>query len=206
VLATAALAGAPLAAAQAAAPAPGTKVYRMPAGSMEPTIGVGQNFLVALFPRTQSVRPAVGSIVVSHPPRGADAPNDTVDGGGECRVPESMERGSPCPRSTGGRSDEVYVKRIVAGPGDTIAIHRGVVVRNGVAVDEPYIAPSCREAGASPGPCNLPDPIRLPANRYFLMGDNRGESNDSRFWGPVPRAWMVGVVTQIGVPSPTLFR
>jgi signal peptidase I len=43
--------------------------------------------------------------------------------------------------------------------------------------------------------CNFPVPITIPAGDWFLLGDNRGESDDSRFWGPVPTSWIVGVVT-----------
>jgi signal peptidase I len=40
--------------------------------------------------------------------------------------------------------------------------------------------------------CNLPKPIKIPPGYYFMMGDNRGESDDSRFWGPIPRGWIIG--------------
>jgi signal peptidase I len=42
------------------------------------------------------------------------------------------------------------------------------------------------------GICNLPDPIRIPKDHYFMMGDNRGASADSREWGPVPKKWIIG--------------
>ncbi len=38
----------------------------------------------------------------------------------------------------------------------------------------------------------MPKPITIPPNEYFMMGDNRGLSDDSRFWGPVPRSWIIG--------------
>ena len=53
--------------------------------------------------------------------------------------------------------------------------------------DEPYINP-CGGGTA----CNLPKTIKIPPDHYFMMGDNRGESDDSRFWGPVPRGWIIG--------------
>jgi signal peptidase I len=40
--------------------------------------------------------------------------------------------------------------------------------------------------------CNFLTPIKIPAGRWFMMGDNRGESDDSRFWGPVPTSWIIG--------------
>jgi signal peptidase I len=40
--------------------------------------------------------------------------------------------------------------------------------------------------------CNLPETITIPPNHYFMMGDNRGASDDSRFGGPVPRSWIIG--------------
>ena len=59
---------------------------------------------------------------------------------------------------------------------------------NGVEkTDEPYINP-CGSAAA----CNLPKTITIPPDHYFMMGDNRGASDDSRFWGPVPRDWIIG--------------
>jgi signal peptidase I len=45
--------------------------------------------------------------------------------------------------------------------------------------------------------CEFPAAVRLPADDYFMMGDNRGSSDDSRFWGPVPQAWIVGKVVGI---------
>ena len=54
--------------------------------------------------------------------------------------------------------------------------------------DEPYTRP----CGGFSAACNLPRPITIPPDHYFMMGDNRGESQDSRFWGPVPRDWIIG--------------
>ena len=61
------------------------------------------------------------------------------------------------------------------------------MILNGRREADSYTTP----CGSSPE-CNFPTPITIPASAYFLLGDNRGESEDSRFWGPVPRAWIVG--------------
>jgi signal peptidase I len=91
-------------------------------------------------------------------------------------------------------SHAVFVKRVVAVPGDEVAIVAGHVVLNGVTQREPYIAP-CR-----PGdPCSFPVPVRVPAGEYYVLGDNRGDSDDSRFWGPVPRAWIIGTAVHCAV-------
>jgi signal peptidase I len=83
-----------------------------------------------------------------------------------------------------------FIKRVVAGPGDTIRIVRGHVIRNGKRENDPYIADTCG-SDANRG-CTLSTPITIPPGHWFMMGDNRGESDDSRFWGPVPRNAIIG--------------
>ena len=58
----------------------------------------------------------------------------------------------------------------------------------GKPIDEPYVAKdtSCDNL------CNLEEPITIPPGHFFMMGDNRGESDDSRDWGPVPKKWIIG--------------
>jgi signal peptidase I len=85
----------------------------------------------------------------------------------------------------------ILLKRIVAGPGDLVSIRDGRTVVNGVISAEPFIAP-CQVAAA----CSFPMPVRVPARHYFVLGDNRGESDDSRFWGPIPVDSIVGVVVR----------
>ena len=65
----------------------------------------------------------------------------------------------------------------------------GRVVRDGELADEPYIA----DCGGFEG-CNFPRPITCAEGHYFMLGDNRGASDDSRFWGPVPLEWIEGRV------------
>jgi signal peptidase I len=83
-----------------------------------------------------------------------------------------------------------FIKRVVAGPGDTLYVKDGHVYRNGKREQDSYINDTC--AGDEGRGCNLTTPITIPPGHWFMMGDNRGESDDSRFWGPVPRKWIIG--------------
>ena len=87
-----------------------------------------------------------------------------------------------------------FIERVVAGPGDRIVLHEGRVERDGELADEPYIA----DCGGFEG-CNFPRPITVPDGHYFMLGDNRGASDDSRFWGPVPLEWILGRVEDCDV-------
>jgi signal peptidase I len=161
------------------------KPYRIPSGSMEPTLSVGQRVLVNRLGMDFG-KPHVGEIAVFHPPVGAQesngepkcgpAPHLVVDGTAACA--------QPLPAKSGVN----FIKRIVAGPGDMISIVEGHVIRNGVREKDSYTRP-CAERESK---CNFPTPIRVPAGHWFMMGDNRGDSDDSRFWGPVPTSWIIG--------------
>jgi signal peptidase I len=156
------------------------KPYRIPSGSMEPTLAVGQRVLVNRIGMDFS-EPHVGEIAVFHPPRDAEqqvcgpTPHVIRLGGAACSQPEPF------------KSSVNFIKRIVGGPGDVISIVEGHVIRNGVREKDTYIKP----CGASQE-CNFPAPIKIPPGHWFMMGDNRGESDDSRFWGPVPTGWIIG--------------
>ena len=76
-----------------------------------------------------------------------------------------------------------FVKRVIGVPGDTIEIERGQVLRNGVAVEEPYVTNPDRRSA---------DPVGVPAGAYYVLGDNRSVSTDSREWGMVPLENVVG--------------
>jgi signal peptidase I len=152
------------------------KPYRIPTGSMIPTLAIGQRVLTnRLFDR-----PSLGDIVVFHPPAGADV------GNGECGAPPPP--GAACDTPTSGESNQTFIKRVVGMPGDKIQIVDGHVIRNGVPEKDAYIAPCLTDA-----PCTFRRPIVIPPGEYFMMGDNRGNSEDSRYWGPVPDKWLIGV-------------
>lgn len=164
------------------------KPYQIPSGSMEPTLAIGQRILVNRIGMHFS-KPHVGEIAVFHPPEGAneketqEAPicgttgRPVISGGAACSQPLPQE------------ASVNFIKRVVAGPGDEIYIKEGHAYRNGVRERDPYIKP-CSQPSAPI--CNFPTPIKIPAGHWFMMGDNRGESDDSRFWGPVPTSWIVG--------------
>ena len=86
-----------------------------------------------------------------------------------------------------------FIKRVIGLPGDQISWDTTHVFVNGVALKEPYLSmPS--NAG------NQTAPIVLSPNQYFVMGDNRPESSDSRSWGPVPKDYIIGKATVLFWP------
>ncbi len=78
-----------------------------------------------------------------------------------------------------------YIKRVIALPGDRLAIDHGMVSVNGVPLREPYVPERFRDDRSLP-------PEIVPAGQYFVMGDHRSISSDSRDFGPVPRDLIYG--------------
>ncbi len=72
-----------------------------------------------------------------------------------------------------------YIKRVIGTPGDTVEIRNGRVWLNGTELNEPYVPDDYRD------PSNMAA-VRVPPGHYFVMGDHRSASNDSRAWGPLP--------------------
>ena len=90
-----------------------------------------------------------------------------------------------------------YIKRVIAVPGDKLRIDRGSVYVNGKLLDEPYIPEEYRDLRSV-------DPIVIPKDRYFVMGDHRSISSDSREFGPVKRDLIYGKAAFVYWPTQDL--
>jgi signal peptidase I len=144
----------------------GVLPFRAPSHSMEPTVKEGQFFL-ANVATLRNRDPGIGEIVVfRYPPR----------------------------------PDVMYLKRVVATGGMTIEMRHGVIYLDGNPLAEPYlpaqpITEMIRDGQRTPLPPEWiytdMSPIQVPEHHFFLLGDNRGNSEDSRVWGFVPRELVV---------------
>jgi len=151
------------------------KPYRIPSESMVPTLEIGQRVLVDRVSYRFS-DPDRGDIVVFKPPEGQPS---------TCGVERPSDQ--PCPKGTPAKSDTNFIKRVVGLPGDHLKVIEGSVYINGKRQDESFA-----HLDAECATCNLPREITIPKGNYYMMGDNRGESADSREWGPVPKKWIIG--------------
>jgi signal peptidase I len=143
--------------------------YSIPSGSMEPTLQIGDRIVVdKLSYHLHGVDR--GNIVVFTTP-----PNE------DCAGPPVAD----------------LVKRVIGLPGETISLQDGNVYINGHLLPEPFLPADVR-TDTYPGPSNngyaLHNPYRIPAGDVFVMGDNRPESCDSRYWGPISESTIVGEV------------
>jgi signal peptidase I len=146
------------------------KPYRIPTSSMEPTLHCAAPGPGCLGKTSDRVIAARAVYLFRSPARG-----DIV----VFKAPARAKR--EC--SEGG----TFVKRIVGMPGERVSERRGFFFVDGRRVIEPYIDPSRRDRATRAWP-------RVPAHDYFVMGDNRAASCDSRDWGPVPRSSLIGPV------------
>jgi signal peptidase I len=138
------------------------KPYRIPSPSMEDTLLVGDRVLADRISWRVS-DPQRGDIVVFRPPE-------------------------PGP---------VLIKRIVGLPGETLSLRDGAVYVNGERLTEPYVrrvdgVPEPAKPFTTGLPWSLQQPYTVPAGSYFMMGDNRTDSKDSRDFGPIARGQFVG--------------
>ncbi|MGK7919676.1 MAG: signal peptidase I [Trichodesmium sp.] len=84
----------------------------------------------------------------------------------------------------GYKKNQAFIKRVIGLPGDTIKIENGLVYINDQPLSENYIA--------EPPEYSLATSVTVPKNQYFVMGDNRNNSNDSHVWGFLPRKNIIG--------------
>jgi signal peptidase I len=152
--------------------------YRIPSASMEPTLHCADSELDDGCTARFSDRVLANRFIYhfKEPGRGDIVVFETP--------PEARTR---C--GAGG----TFVKRLIGLPGEEIAQRNGVVYIDGKPLEESYLQAGQRDDNTFPR-------RRIPSAHYFMMGDNRGESCDSRVWGPVPRDNIIGEVFAVYWP------
>src|SRR5688572_20519459 len=78
-----------------------------------------------------------------------------------------------------------YIKRVIGIPGDTVEVDDGTVIVNGHRLQEPYVLDQFRDRASM-------SPFKVQGDEFFVLGDHRSSSNDSRSWGAVPRKFIYG--------------
>ncbi|MBK5231317.1 MAG: signal peptidase I [Thermoleophilia bacterium] len=178
------------------------KPFRIPSESMVPTLEVGQRVLVNRV-EGRFGAPERFDVVVFKPPAGAATNSCGVSNGQEYLPGKIYRSGTddnlmgpkmPCPRGAPGKHTENFIKRVIGMPGDRLKIIRGHAYINDKRLNEPYInkQDSCDQPATFSSDCTFPLDITIPPGTYFMMGDNRNASADSRYWGPVPKKYIVG--------------
>ena len=144
------------------------KPYRIPSASMEPTLHCAKP---AAGCRSRFSDRVIANRLVYrlHDPRRGDIV--------VFKTPERVK--AACD------ADGTFIKRIVGLPGEQVSMRNGHVLIDGMRLDEPYLRPAFR--GQESGVWG-----QIPKDRYFVLGDNRTMSCDSRRWGAVPRDNMIG--------------
>jgi signal peptidase I len=158
------------------------QTFKVNGPSMEPGLQDGQ-YLIVNSVAYLFGQPSRGDVIVFHHHH---IPADAHD----------LESGCTLDPGTNGKFMSCdYVKRVIAVPGDTVQITPSQVIVDGVPLNEPYV-------NLPPGAAYAPvlPPEKIGYNQFFVLGDNRMNSSDSRYWGPVPRQDIVGRVVMIFWP------
>jgi signal peptidase I len=154
------------------------QAFKIPTGSMEPNLLIGDHLLVNKF----VFAPAVTAVERALLPNREIRRGDII----VFKYPEEPDRD--------------FIKRVIGLPGETIELRNKKVHVNGSALDEPYthhlFPPSPQTGEGEQGrPWDLREtygPVTVPDDQLFMMGDNRDNSQDSRFWGFLPRSYVKG--------------
>lgn len=150
------------------------QAFKIPTGSMEPNLLIGDHLLVNKFVFAPSLSRLESALL----------PNRDIRRGDIIvfKYPEEPERD--------------FIKRVIGLPGETIELRNKKVYVNGAAIDEPYahfLFPASPEGQAKPWDLRETyGPVTVPSDQLFMMGDNRDNSQDSRFWGFLPRSFVKG--------------
>jgi signal peptidase I len=151
------------------------QAFKIPTGSMEPNLLVGDHLLVNKFKFAPALTSAERVLL----------PIDEIKRGDVIvfKYPEDPERD--------------FIKRVIGLPGDTIELRNKKVHINGKPLDEPYAHFLFPADEDGPADANFDvrrqyGPVTVPADHYFMMGDNRDNSQDSRYWGFLPRSYIKG--------------
>lgn len=146
--------------------------YQVLGQSMEPNLQSGQHVIVN--------KAAYMSVDVDRLSK--FIPFYEVDEGSELNLFGEPQRGDVVVVVSPQPSRKRLVKRVLGLPGDTLEIEDGVLKINGRAIAEPYVLGNPRDR----------QPLRIPSDHYFVLGDNRPHSNDSNNFGPVHRSQIIG--------------
>jgi signal peptidase I len=149
------------------------QAFKIPTGSMEPNLLVGDHLLVNKF----VFAPAATGVERLVLPMRDIRRGDVV----VFKFPEEPERD--------------FIKRVIGLPGDTIEVRSRQVTVNGAPIQEPYahyLFPISDDDANGFDPRARYGPVTVPADHYFMMGDNRDNSQDSRYWGFLPAHYVKG--------------
>ena len=149
------------------------QAFKIPSGSMENNLLIGDHLLVNKFvfaPTLSTVEDAV-------------LPIDPIRRGDVAVFKYPVE------------PDRDFIKRVIGVPGDTIELKKKRVYVNGTLLDEPYVRYLSPPEESSEHDFDVRvqyGPVTVPEDQYFMMGDNRDNSQDSRYWGFMPRSYVKG--------------
>jgi signal peptidase I len=150
------------------------QAFKIPTGSMENNLLIGDHLLVNKFDFAPTMSRLENMLLPVDPIRRGDVM--------VFKYPEEPERD--------------FIKRVIGLPGETIELRNKKVYINGQPLDEPYvhfIVPPGAEDESEDFDVRVKyGPVTVPAGHYFMMGDNRDNSQDSRYWGFLPREYVKG--------------